>query len=189
MRIITGQARGCVLQTLTGDNTRPTAAKAKEGLFSAIQFELEGRQVLDLYAGCGQLGIEALSRGALGCVFVDKNPEAVAIIRRNLNEAARFSKDITKNAQVLATDVLSFLARTSDRFDVAFIDPPYAAGLLEPTLRAVVPHMNDGGVIVCESDEDAVMPDVVEPFSLARVYRYGRVHLWVYRRAEQEAQA
>lgn len=87
MRVITGLARGRRLETLPGEETRPTAERVKEALFSILQFEIEGRRVLDLFAGSGQLGIEALSRGAAGCVFVDKNPAAVEVIRRNLRTA------------------------------------------------------------------------------------------------------
>ncbi len=176
MRVITGTARGCRLTTLPGEDTRPTTDKVKEGVFSAIQFDIEGRRVLDLYAGSGQLGIEALSRGASGCVFVDRNPEVVSIIKQNLQKCR-----LTANAQVVATDALSFLERPKDAFDLVFLDPPYAAGLLQPTLEKVVKWVNDGGILVCESDADAVLPDKVDRFTLDRVRRYGRVCIWVYR--------
>ena len=96
MRIITGTARGCRLETLKGEDTRPTLGKVKEGIFSALQFEIEGRQVADTFAGSGQMGLEALSRGAAGCVFIDNNPEAVAVIKRNLNAVARRDSSIRK---------------------------------------------------------------------------------------------
>lgn len=183
MRVITGTARGCRLTTLAGEDTRPTTDKVKEGLFSAIQFDIEGRRVLDLYAGSGQLGIEALSRGASGCVFVDRNPEATSIIKQNLQKTGLMAK-----SQVVATDALSFLDRPKDRFDLVFIDPPYASGVLLPTLKKVVNFVSDGGIIVCESDEDAVLPDKLDRFTLDRVRRYGRVHIWIYRylTAEEE---
>ena len=176
MRVITGTARGCRLTTLAGEDTRPTTDKVKEGLFSAIQFDIEGRRVLDLYAGSGQLGIEALSRGAAGCVFVDRNAEATAIIKQNLQKTGLMAM-----SQVVTTDVLSYLERPKDRFDLVFIDPPYALGALLPTLEKVTGLVNDGGIIVCESDEDAVLPDKVDRFTLDRVRRYGRVHIWIYR--------
>lgn len=176
MRVITGTARGCRLTTLAGEETRPTTDKVKEGLFSAIQFDIEGRRVLDLYAGSGQLGIEALSRGASGCVFVDRNPEATAIIKQNLQKSGLMVK-----AQVVATDALSFLDRPKDRFDLVFLDPPYASGVLLPTLMKAVNYVNDGGIIICESDEDVNLPDKVGHFTLDRVRRYGRVHIWIYR--------
>lgn len=176
MRVITGSARGCRLETLAGEETRPTAERVKEAFFSAIQFDIEGRRTLDLFAGSGQLGIEALSRGASGCLFVDRNPQAVAVIRRNLQAAG-----LSAQAQVLAVDALSFLTRPGERFDLAFLDPPYAAGLLEEALCALEPHMNPGGVIVCENDGRQTPPDIVGAFRRARDYRYGRVHIWLYR--------
>ena len=91
MRIITGTARGAVLNTLEGETTRPTPAKVKEALFSSIQFDIEGRSVLDLFAGSGQMGLEALSRGALNATFVDKSRDAVTLIKENLQKTARRS--------------------------------------------------------------------------------------------------
>ncbi len=176
MRVITGSARGCRLTTLPGEDTRPTTDKVKEGLFSAIQFDIEGRRVLDLYAGSGQLGIEALSRAASGCVFVDRNPEAVAIIKQNLQKTG-----LSALAQVVATDSLSYLERPKDAFDLVFMDPPYSAGLLLPTLEKAAKHVNDGGILICESDENAILPDKVDRFTLDRVRQYGRIHVWIYR--------
>lgn len=176
MRIITGKARGRRLETLPGLETRPTAERVKEALFSVLQFEIEGRRVLDLFAGSGQLGIEALSRGAQGCVFVDSSREAAEVIRRNLKAVG-----LTANTQVLCQDAASYLNRHGDRFDIAFLDPPYASGLLEATLRQVVPFMNPGGVIVCESDRDMELPERVGDFVLAKLYPYGRVRIWLYR--------
>lgn len=176
MRVITGSARGCRLETLPGEETRPTGEKVKEALFSAIQFDIEGRRVLDLFAGSGQLGIEALSRGAASCVFVDRNPAAVQLIRRNLQRGGLASR-----AQVVGTEALTYLTRPKERFDLVFLDPPYAAGLLRPALEKVAPLVNEGGVIVCESDENTELPDKVNNFTLNRVRRYGRVRLWFYR--------
>ena len=177
MRVITGSARGCRLDTLTGDDTRPTAEKVKEGLFSAIQFDIEGRRVLDLYAGSGQLGIEALSRGAQSCIFVDRNPAAVQIIRQNLQRAR-----LAQLAQVVGTDALSYLSRPKERFDLVFLDPPYSLGLLLPTLEKVAPLVSDGGLIVCESDDTIDLPPTVDGrFMLQKTYRYGRIRLWLYR--------
>ncbi len=184
MRVITGTARGCRLVTLSGEDTRPTTDKVKEGLFSAIQFDIEGRRVLDLYAGSGQLGIEALSRGASGCVFVDRNPEAVAIIKQNLQKTGLMAK-----SQVVATDALSYLERPKDTFDLVFLDPPYAEGLLLPTLQKVVNHVNDGGVLICESDESTELPDKVDRFTLDRIRRYGRIHIWIYRYTASEEES
>ncbi len=176
MRIITGLARGCRLETLSGNETRPTSEKVKEALFSAIQFDIEGRRVLDLFAGSGQLGIEALSRGAASCIFVDRNPQAVMVIRNNLQRAK-----LAAATQVVGTDALSYLVNPKERFDLVFLDPPYASDLLLPCLTRVAPLVNDGGVIICETDDDADMPKYVERFRLARTYRYGRIRLLLYR--------
>lgn len=182
MRVITGTARGRRLDTLPGEHTRPTAEKVKESLFSAIQFDIEGRRVLDLFAGSGQLGIEALSRGASGCVFVDKNTDAVRIIRQNLQHTG-----LSAAAQVLGTDALSYLARPGDRFDLVFLDPPYAADLLLPALTKVAPLVNDGGIIACETEDGIELPQRVDRFSVARTYRFGRIYVWLYRyNAEEE---
>lgn len=177
MRVITGTARGCRLETLAGQATRPTAERVKEGLFSAIQFEIEGRRALDLFAGSGQLGIEALSRGAASCVFVEQNGQAAELVRRNLQAAKLFS-----SAQVLTTEAFGFLARCREQFDLVFLDPPYGDALLASCLAAVEPHIADGGLVVCESDEGQALPETVGALQADRTYRYGRVHITLYRR-------
>ena len=181
MRVITGSARGRRLETLPGDATRPTGEKVKESLFSAIQFDIEGRRVLDLFAGSGQLGIEALSRGASGCVFVDKNTEAVQIIRRNLQHTG-----LAEKSQVLGTDALSYLNRPGDRFDLVFLDPPYASELLLPVLEKVAPLVNDGGIILCETDDTITLPEQVDRFAVAKTYRFGHTYVWLYRYQPKE---
>ncbi len=181
MRVITGTARGCRLLTLPGEDTRPTTDKVKEGLFSAIQFDIEGRRVLDLFAGSGQLGIEALSRGASGCVFVDRNPEAASVVKQNLQKTGLMTR-----SQVIATDALSYLERPKDQFDLVFLDPPYSADLLLPSLEKVARFVKDGGIIVCESDEETDLPGKVDRFTLDRVRRYGRIHVWIYRYTSEE---
>ena len=119
MRVIAGAARGILLKTPEGLRTRPTAERVKEGLFSAIQFEIPGARVLDLFAGTGQLGIEALSRGAKSSVFVDAGSEACRLVRENLQRTG-----LTSQAQVVQADYLQFLARCQGPFDIIFLDPP-----------------------------------------------------------------
>ena len=181
MRVITGLARGRRLDTLPGDATRPTGEKVKESLFSAIQFDIEGRRVLDLFAGSGQLGIEALSRGAAGCVFVDKNTEAVKIIRQNLLHTG-----LAEKSQVLGTDALTYLTRPGDRFDLVFLDPPYASEILMTVLNKVAPLVNDGGIIVCETDDITNLPERINRFALAKQYRFGHTLVWLYRYTDKE---
>lgn len=176
MRVITGTARGCKLETLNGLTTRPTAERVKEGLFSAIQFDISGRRVLDGFAGSGQLGIEALSRGAASCMFIDQNRDACEVIKRNLRAA-----HLAEHAQVLGVPLLRFLSTAKDQFDLVFLDPPYAENLLPACLDAVVPHVSSGGLIVCESEEGQTLPQTVGAFSQYRTHRYGRVYITIYR--------
>lgn len=176
MRVVTGLARGMRLKTLEGLQTRPTSDRVKEALFNILQFEIEGRRVLDLFAGSGQLGIEALSRGAAYAVFLDKNPQAVQIIKDNLHHTG-----LSANTQVLCQDSLSFLDRTNDEFDVVMIDPPYAAGMYEAALQKVAPCVRQGGVVTCECDVREQLPETAGTLSLERTYRYGKTAVWLYR--------
>ena len=122
MRVITGTARGRVLRTLEGEDVRPTTDRVKEAVFSIIQFEIEGRRVLDLFAGSGQLGIEALSRGAASATFVDMSKDSLSAVKYNLEHTK-----LGDNAKVVQTDALSFLKLTKDKFDIVFLDPPMRA--------------------------------------------------------------
>ena len=176
MKVITGSLRGRMIQTLDGDATRPTTQRVKEALFSAIQFDIEGRRVLDAFAGSGQLGIEAISRGAASCVFVDSSREAADVVRRNVTTLG-----IAAQGTVLCQDTMQFLLRTTERFDIVFLDPPYASDLLERALTAAQNLLNPGGFIVCESDERAELPETVGELSLYRSYQYSHVKLWIYR--------
>ncbi len=177
MRVITGSARGRRLITLEGEDVRPTTDKVKEALFSIIQFEIEGRKVLDLFAGSGQLGIEALSRGASSAVFVDLSRQAVEVIKKNL-EATGF----TKNAVVLNTDSIAFATTRAESYDIAFLDPPYGKGLLQKALPLVASIMNEGGVIVCEAPYEEEIPEAAGDFSLVKTYKYGKIKLATYRK-------
>lgn len=179
MRIITGVARGKHLVTPEGRDVRPTPERVKEGLFSALQFDIEGRRVLDLFAGSGQLGLEALSRGAASAVFVDTLDSSVKIVKQNIELTGFESK-----AKVFRSDYASFAAACSDTFDIAFLDPPYNAGLLMPALKAVLPLMSDYGTIVCEHPPEVKPEENVGGFSIAKTYRYGKVLVTVYRKGE-----
>lgn len=178
MRVITGSARGRRLETLEGLETRPTAEKVKEAEFSMIQFEIEGRVVLDLFAGSGQLGIEALSREAKSAVFVDANPAAIKIIRGNLEKTG-----LSHKASVAAGDFEQFLTYTKAVFDIVFIDPPYSKGIVDRALPLVVPHVSDNGVIICEVARIDTLPEEVGDFKLVRKNNYGKTTLGVYRKS------
>jgi len=180
MRVISGEARGRRLKELSGLDTRPTTDKVKEALFNIIQFELEGRTVLDLFAGTGQLGVEALSRGAKACTFVDQRKEAAALTRENLRLCG-----FSERSRVVQGDALSFLSSCRERYDVVFLDPPYQSGLLEKCLDALTRFdiSGDYGIIVCESAADRTLPPLAPPWEQGREYRYGKIKLTVFRRA------
>ena len=179
MRVITGTAGGRQLKTLPGDAVRPTADHVKEALFNILQFDLEGRRVLDLFGGTGQLGIEALSRGAREAVFTDQSRNSVSLIRENLKRCGL-------EAAVLQTDALSYLSR-GEKFDIIFVDPPYDAGLYAPVLERInaVDNLNEGGIITCESRAKEVLPDLLPPYRLLRRRRYGSVALTFYTRSTE----
>ena len=153
MRIITGSARGTKLDTIDGEATRPTTDKVKEAVFSMIQFDIEGRAVLDLFAGSGQLALEALSRGASRATMIDQSRDAVAIITANAKKTHLYEK-----CRISASDYTSFIrgAAGRDKYDIVFLDPPYNSGLLSASLKAIssADILNIGAYIVCESDCD-----------------------------------
>lgn len=153
MRIITGSARGTKLATLEGETTRPTSDRVKEALFSMIQFDIEGRQVLDLFGGCGQLALEALSRGAAKATIIDQSRDATAIIIENAKKTHLFEK-----CRISTSDYTSFIrgAAKREKYDIVFLDPPYNTGLLPASLKALrdAELFAPGASIVCETDCD-----------------------------------
>ncbi len=177
MRVITGTLKGKRLSTLDGLDVRPTPERVKEGLFSALHFDLEGRRILDLFAGSGQLGIEALSRGAESCTFVDASAQSVRVIKSNI-----VACKLEDKTSVYQSDFSSFCARSRDTFDFAFLDPPYKAGLLMPAVKAVLPLMSDYGAIICEHPPEVVPENEVGGFYIHRTYRYGKVLISLYRK-------
>jgi 16S rRNA (guanine(966)-N(2))-methyltransferase RsmD len=185
MRVITGTAKGVNLTALSGVETRPTADKVKEAMFSAVQFALEGAVVLDLFAGSGQLGIEALSRGAGKAYFADNNPQAVAIIKGNLEKAQFFNSQCSR---VDRKPYTAFLRLVKDKFDIAFLDPPYERGIIEKVLPLLVPKMNGANPdakIICEHEKRLCLPEKVDAFEIEKVYHYGSVSLTIYRRSNK----
>ena len=181
MRVITGTARGRRLREPEGLDIRPTAARVKEGVFSALQFDIEGRRVLDLFAGTGQLGIECLSRGAAFAVFVDGNPRALETVRANLKATG-----LADRAAVRAGDALTWLEGTRERFDLIFLDPPYAGDLLAQALDrlAAFDILKPHGIIVAEHPAGKALP---EPrFRCRRTYRYGKTAVSLYCREMED---
>lgn len=177
MRVITGSARGRVLETLKGDDiVRPTTDKVKEAIFSAIQFEIEGRDFIDVFAGSGQMGIEALSRGAKSALFIDSSKKAAAVIERNLKVT-----NLQQFATVITADSVGYLKNTDKVFDVAFLDPPYNKGILQEILPIVAQRMKKTGVIICESALNDKILQKYYNFTLDRERTYGKIRVCIYR--------
>lgn len=177
MRIITGKARGAKLLTLEGENTRPTSERAKEAVFSMLAFDIEGREVLDLYAGSGQMGLEALSRGAARATFIDNSAAAVDIIKKNI-----IKTKLIDGAICLKSDVNDFLKRARGQFDIVFIDPPYALRGVCPALEIMVERklLKPSSIIVCESEEENIFennPSLEKYFTVKRQAKYGMAHI------------
>lgn len=179
MRVISGSARGRRLKELPGMDTRPTTDQVKESIFNIIQFDVEGRRVLDLFAGTGQMGIEALSRGAVHATFVDLAPAAAKIVRENV-ELTRF----TGAARVVQSDWRGFLSSCREKFDLIFLDPPYKTDQLENAMQtiAAIDILSEHGIMICESPLDKELPDLAAPYQKGKEYRYGKIKVTLYRR-------
>ncbi len=179
MRVITGTARGTVLKTPDGLQTRPTADRVKEALFSILQFDIPGKQVLDLFGGTGQLGIEALSRGAKSAVFVDASAKACDLIRENLRRCK-----MGNQAQVIRGDYLEYLDRCRDFFDIVLLDPPYAEVFLENALKKIseIDILQSGGIIVAERPAEKPLDLVLPGFQRSKDYKYGKTFITLYRK-------
>ena len=183
MRVITGKARGVALKTPEGMQTRPTADRVKEALFSIIQFDIPGCRVLDLFGGTGQLGIEALSRGAKSAVFVDASDAACKLIRENLKRTK-----LENDAKVIRSDYLEYLRRCHETFDVIFLDPPYAEVFLENSLNCIteIDILQTNGIIVAERPLGKDLLCDLPGFSRSRDYKYGNCVLTVYRKDDTQ---
>ena len=187
MRVISGKSRGVRLKTPVGMDTRPTADRVKEAMFSILQFELPGAKVLDLFGGTGQLGIEAISRGAKEAVFVDYSAHACKLIQENLRLA-----HMEKEGRVVRGDYLTFLKNTKEKFNIILLDPPYAEVFLENALKLIteIDILQSDGIIVAEYPVGKELPCEFTGFSRSKDYKYGNTILAVYRKnAAGEAQA
>ncbi len=184
MRIITGIARGTKLKTLEGLDTRPTTEICKEGVFSAIQFEVHDRTVLDLFGGCGQMALEALSRGAESAVIIDSSRNACEVIKENAQKAK-----LMKQCKILTSDWKEYLRSVSGKktFDLVFLDPPYAEGIIDDVIRKLQEKdvLAKGAIIVAESDKNGI-PNPVEGWE-CKFYRYGKSHVTIFRLPNEEA--
>jgi len=186
MRIITGSARGMKLKSVEGMETRPTSDRTKESIFNIIQFDIEGRNVLDLFAGTGQMGLEALSRGALTADFVDIRQDCVKVIRENVEKTG-----FTDRSKVTLGDYESYLMRAKpESYGLIFLDPPYGNGFMQKALEIIAKRdlLCTGGLILCEGIKTEEMPDLPEPYIRGREYIYGksRIQLYIKKAAEED---
>ena len=174
MRIITGKARGVRLFTLDGDATRPTSERAKEAIFSMLQFELEGRTVLDLFGGSGQLALEALSRGAKSAVIADSSRQAIEIIRKNAEKTR-----LAELCSIMCSDWTQTLKRLADKkFDIVFLDPPYNAGIVPTILEKISVNLKETSVVVCETGNDISL-FVPQSYEILKNVKYGIAYVTV----------
>ena len=180
MRIITGKAKGITLKTLEGENTRPTSERVKEAVFSMIQFDIENRKVLDLFAGSGQMSLEALSRGANSAVLIDKSPEAIKIIEENAQKCNMYT-----SCKIYRSDYLDYIKRNrGEKFDIIFLDPPYAQKLYAPALQSLLTYnmLKCSSLIVCESGEEEIFTenaDLANKFEIFKQSRYSKTYITI----------
>jgi 16S rRNA (guanine(966)-N(2))-methyltransferase RsmD len=188
MRIIAGKARGTVLETLDGEETRPTLERVKENFFNAINFDIADAKVLDLFAGSGQLGLEALSRGAREAVFADSNASCIEIIRRNAQKTKLYDK-----SNILKYDYSEYMSALKKRkepvkFEIVFLDPPYQPDqrMMNDCVKRLIKHdfISDGGMIVCETGNGKqlrldINEEIASRIADSRVYKYGKVYITI----------
>ena len=181
MRVISGRARGVLLKTPEGMKTRPTADRVKEALFSILQFDLPGTAVLDLFGGTGQLGIEAISRGARSAVFVDEQMTACKLIKENLRRAK-----MENEGKVICSDYLQYLSNCRERFDIILLDPPYAEVFLENALKKIseIDILQTSGIIVAEHPVEKQISVTYNGLSHIKDYKYGKTVLSLFRKNE-----
>lgn len=173
LKIITGSAKGKRLVTLDGEATRPTSERIKEALFSSIQFDIEGRRVLDLFAGSGSLGLEAMSRGAVEVMFIDSSRDAIDIVKKNAQSTGFFNA-----SRYLVSDFRNYIRKAKGReaFDLVFIDPPYAMECCSEAVRrlAEAGMLSNGAIVVLESGTENILPEELRGFEVLKSTHYGK---------------
>lgn len=190
MRIITGTAKGKKLLTLDGNDTRPTSERIKGAIFSSIQFDVENRIVLDLFAGSGQMGLEALSRGAERATFIDSSREALDVVKKNAVNTGFFAK-----SHFLASDFRNYIRKASGRekFDLVFIDPPYAMECCVEAAEALKKAnlLIPGALVALESGTEVIEANDarLSDFEIIKQTSYGKksaVTILLYKGGEGE---
>lgn len=188
MKIITGKLKGMNLATLEGESTRPTSQRVKEAVFSMLQFDIEGANILDLFAGCGQLGLEALSRGAKKVVFNDLSKDAVNIIKSNINKSK-----MNEYSEVLNCGYEMAIRKQAqgERFDIVFIDPPYKLDCICKILKLLVKCdvLSKNAFVVCESGEEDVIhndEEILSKFDVYKKAKYSISYITILRLKEDD---
>ena len=176
MRVITGSARGRRLISPEGFDVRPTTDKVKESIFNIIQFNIPGASCLDLFAGSGQLGIEAISRGAEKVTFVDSSRKSFETVKANVDMCRFADKSVLK-----LSDSFSFLMSCSDKFDIVFLDPPYHKDLCVKALDNLDHVLSSDAVVICETQNDEELPEKAGRLYCDKIYAYSSIKLSVYR--------
>ena len=182
MRVVSGKVRGLQLKTIESESTRPTKDMVKEALFSILMFKTPDSIFLDLFAGSGAIGIEALSRGAEKAYFSDSNIECIKVIKDNLKKAR-----LEDEAVVFHGDYLKMLDEIKEvKFDIIFIDPPYSRGLGIKAIERISSYnlLKIDGVLVFETDEIEEVPDTIGMYERFNYKKYGRNVLNFYKRKE-----
>ncbi len=182
-RVIAGEKKGRRLFAPEGNQTRPTSDKVKEALFSIIQFEIIDGKFLDLFAGSGQMGIEALSRGAEKAVFVETSRQALECVKKNLEHTGYEDK-----AEAIYSDAALFLSSCREKFDVIFIDPPYKNDFIEQIIEKATEICCEDGAIICEIPCGEQITEEINGFYLKRRYRYGKTELALFRKQNAETE-
>ena len=174
LRVISGSARGKKLLCTDGKNVRPTLDRVKESVFNMIAFDIPDSLVLDLFSGSGALGIEALSRGAKQCTFVDNSPQSILVTKKNLESTHLLDESI-----VINSDSIDFLNKCDKKFDIIFIDPPYETDLYQKSLKKIKENglLNNNGFIILEYDTETTPPFDFCGFEVFKEKQYGRVKI------------
>lgn len=179
MRVISGKSRGKKLVSLEGDNTRPTLDRVKEAMFNKIQFNVQDATVLDLFAGTGALGVEALSRGAKEVVFCDKTLDAIKVIKQNVANTNNLDKSIIINKDY--KEVLEDMSKQNKKFDIIFLDPPYKTKLATESLQKIIMSdlLTQDGFVIIETDDINKEKEIleIEKIEIFDKRKYGSVLL------------
>lgn len=182
MRVVGGRAKGITLSAVPGDTTRPILDRVKVPLFDILRPQLAGARVLDLFAGTGQIGIEAVSQGALHCTFLDLAPKAVQTIKENLARTR-----LTEQAEVRHTDAFTYLRNSSRQFDLIFVAPPQYKALWVEAMHAIAERpqlVSPGGTVVAQIDPREYEALALHAFEEREQRKYGNTMLVFYRRSD-----